>query len=128
MITETSEAAFSHAKSLSPFYVSDGQRAVPDVKIGFFGKLGTSSVNRILSFQGSLFRELGLHSRILQIEDGCVEVTYSLGGKRETTRLSTSINDGLFDTLAYRYRILFVRFLRMPALDEIHFQRDSLYR
>lgn len=130
MNTEAAEAAFSHARRLSPsLVVGKGEKnREPDITVGFYGALGSASTNRSLSFQGSLFRELGLETKLVSMRDGCFECSYLLGGVTPSQHLSQQISEGKFDSLAYRYRVLFVRFLSQPLLDEVHFERDSLYR
>lgn len=124
------EAAFLHARRLSPSLVVEkgGKNREPDITVGFYGSLGSASTNRSLSFQGSIFRELGLETKLVSLRDGCFECSYLLGGVGQSQHLSQQISDGNFDSLAYRYRVLFVRFLSQPQLDEVHFERDSLYR
>lgn len=111
------------------FVESEGNgENLSDVTVGFFGALGPASTNRSLSFQGSLLRELGIASKLTSIRDGCFECTYALGGTEAAKRLSQRVSEGHFDSIAYRYRILFVRFLSVPQLDEVYFERDSLFR
>lgn len=130
MNTEAAEAAFLHARRVSPsFVVERGEKnQEPDITVGFYGALGSASTNRSLSFQGSLFREMGLETKLVSLRDGCFECSYLLGGVGPSQQLSQQISKGKFDSLAYRYRVLFVRFLSQPQLDEVHFERDSLFR
>lgn len=130
MNNDAAEAAFSHARRLSPLFVADNdsEKSLPDIIVGFYGTLGPASTNRSLSFQASLLRELGVSTQLASIRDGCFECAYLLGGREPAERLSHLISKGQFDSLAYRHRILFVRFLSVPQLDEVHFERDSLFR
>lgn len=128
MSDEQISEAFDYAKAVSPFYVANKRTTKGDVKFGFYGQLGITAINRVLSFQGSLFRELGIYSKFVNVEDGCFEVTYSLGGTDDCEHLRAVIDNGSFDSLAYRYSVLFIRFLDCEELDEVHFTRDSLYR
>lgn len=128
MITDAAKSAFSYARRLSPIFVAKRPGGDADIRVGYYGQVGPSATNRVLSFQGSLSHELGITSVMQSIEDGCFECTFSIGGSQEAQRLSGLIEQGQFDSLAYRYRILFVRFLTDPDLDEVHFERDSLFR
>lgn len=128
MITDAAKSAFSYARRLSPDFVSKRPGGSADVRVGYFGSVGPSATNRVLSFQGSLYRELAINSVLKSIEDGCFECTFDIGGEAEAKRFSRLIDTGKFDSLAFRYRILFVRFLVGQDLDEFHFERDSLYR
>ncbi|MCW9043993.1 MAG: hypothetical protein OQK05_11680 [Pseudopelagicola sp.] len=128
MNTDAAKAAFSHARRLSPSFVSGESSDSADLIVGFFGHIGPAATNRMLSFQGSLYRELRIFSKLASIEAGCIECTYDIGGADMAIRLSRLIEEGRFDSLAYRYRILFVRFPSSQNLDEVFFERDSLYR
>ncbi len=120
-------AALDQAKRLAVGFVSP-QSNRADILMGFWGRLGPSTVNSILTFQGSLRHELGISLKIAYFREGCVEVGFVSENKSEVLKLFELIEARRFDVLAYTYKVLFVRSLSVVGLDEYHFERDSLYR
>ncbi|MCF7698764.1 hypothetical protein [Loktanella sp. M215] len=121
-------AAFEYARKSSPMFVEVGYGDNVDSIIGFFGEMNSAAVNRVLSFQGTLYREFRLFSKISSIHDGCFEIGFSLGGRGASAQLLTLAKNGNLDPLAYRHRILFIRAYGAGGEEEVHFHRDSLYR
>jgi hypothetical protein len=117
-----------YAKREYPEFVGKQFRSDADILISFFGDVSPSSINRVMSFQGSLYRGFALHTRICDIYSGCFEVAFDVGGESGARRVMELAEEGSLDYLAYSHKIIFIEALKINNIDKIHYKRDSLYR
>ena len=122
--------SLEYARRTSPECVDDAHIVKPEnlARMGFYGDLGPSAVNRVFSLIGTLEKDFSIYCRIQRFYSGCFEVDFSLKTDEAVRRLFQIALDGGLDGVAFSYRIIFIRVEIFGSIEEVHYRRDSLYR